>query len=299
MCSPGCARCYAETMSRRISGMARADIKAGRNPGRKAHYLNVLKPDGKWNGKVERVPEALTDPFSWKRPRRVFVNSMSDLFHETVPFDYVDKVFAVMALCPQHTFQILTKRPERMAEYFGRDNGAHGGEAYESVLREVDRLRQQGIGWTNGAMIGVGWPLRNVWLGTSVEDQQRAEERIPHLLDCPASVRFLSCEPLLGEIDLRSIGSASTDTLTGWTPARDEWPEGSNGARIDLVIVGCESGTKRRPSDVAWHRSLRAQCASAGVAFFEKQIEVDGEVSGDIEQFPADLRVREFPEVAR
>lgn len=321
MTSPGCARCYAETMAKRIAGMARADKAAGRNPGRKEHYLNVLNDKGRWNGKVELVPEALADPLTWSKPRRVFVNSMSDLFHEGVPFDFVDSVFAVMALCPQHTFQVLTKRPERMAEYFNAEiplstradcvAGMHPTRIHGRLFTWGEPMKP----WLRGAADDPydrrpwpGWPLPNVWLGTSVEDQQRADERIPHLTGCHAAVRFLSCEPLLGEIDLHCLD------------------------RIDWVIVGGESGGGARPCNVQWIRSIVRQCRTAGVACFVKQmgsrIELpndtarewgrDGDVlswesddvhyqgeekiarledhkGGDPSEWPEDLRVREFP----
>lgn len=291
MCSPGCARCYAETMSKRLKGMAKADKKKKRNPGRKAHYLNVIGDNGKWNGKIELVPEALNDPFHWKEPRMVFTNSMSDLFHEDVPFEFVDKVFAVMALCPQHTFQVLTKRPERMAEYLNihirREvrgywmgefgvfaNAILGGEVEDEPQWFKDAYRQmkafhypdcpQPPKTLGDASLACPWPLPNVWLGTSCEDQARADERIPHLLKCQAAVRFLSCEPLLGPIDLEfnEIDIALEPDGAGKTAIAGP---------LHWVIAGGESGPGARPMHPDWARSIRDQCQSAGVAFFFKQ----------------------------
>lgn len=148
---------------------------------------------GAFNGTIHMDEAALTIPLRWKRPRRIFVNSMSDLFHKDVPFEFVDKVFAVMGLCPQHTFQVLTKRPERMAEYFHGDRCALTN-INNAALSIIAQQKQECI-------VGI-WPLPNVWLGTSVEDQARADERIPWLLKCPAKIRFLSCEPLISGLDL-------------------------------------------------------------------------------------------------
>jgi protein gp37 len=198
--SPGCQNCYAERLALRYG----------------------------WNKSAWTAPNArenviikthkLTLPFKWKEPRRIFVNSLSDLFHELVPDDVIDRAFAVMAACPQHTFQILTKRPKRMLEYF-----AH-----------LDPR--------------IILPLRNIWLGVSVEDQRRADERIPLLLQTPAAVRFLSCEPLLGEIQL--------DKFNG---------------QIHWVICGGESGPHFRTMNLDWARHLRDVCLQTGIPFFYKQ----------------------------
>jgi protein gp37 len=164
--------------------------------------------------------DKLEEPFGWRRPRVVFVNSMSDLFHKEVPDDFIADVFSVMEATPQHTYQVLTKRPARMA----------------SLLR---RWAKEGIE-----------PAPNVWLGTSIETQHWAAIRIPKLLATPATVRFLSCEPLLGPID-----------LTPWVSA----------GNLDWLIAGGESGPSARPMDPEWVVGLRDQCAEAGVAFFFKQ----------------------------
>lgn len=303
--SPGCAHCYAETMAARLKAMALQDIADGKDPGRKRHYIEAIDDKGRWSGKMIPVPEALSDPLSWKKPRQVFVNSMSDLFHESVPFDFIDGVFGVMAYCRKHTFQILTKRGRRMSEYFA-DRSL--GDVYTNILRLADQERaweksphdnlrslirlidswELQDGYQSEHSPPKTWPLPNVWLGVSCEDQQRADERIPWLLKTPAAVRFLSCEPLLGAINL-------TDAC------------GSPGY-LDWIIVGGESGPGSRPCNVEWIRSIVAQCKAAGVACFVKQlgakpVNYAGEQlrfldkkGGDIETWPHELQVREFPQ---
>lgn len=219
--SPGCDHCYAETIATRFAGT-------------KAY------PDG---FKVTLKPERLTDPLrkrSW-RGKHVFVNSMSDLFHKDVPDDYIARVFAVMTLAPEITFQILTKRHGRMQSLLDSDAHWHRVDAAMTDLLGV-RAQVDHVG-----------ALPNVWLGVSVEDQQRADLRIPHLAQTPAAVRFLSCEPLLGRVDLRS------EWLDPLFPA------------FDWVIVGGESGPGARPMHPEWARTLRDQCIGAGVPFHFKQ----------------------------
>jgi len=197
--------------------------------------LPWTKPNAKDN--VFLHEDRLTQPVRWTRPRRIFVNSMSDLFHELVPYGFVDKVFAAMSLSPQHTFQILTKRPERMRDYLNDE------ETRTRVEMAMDVMSQELHGL--GQFLGE-WPLPNVWLGTSVEDQRAADERIPHLLRTPGAVRFLSCEPLIGPVDL-DLES------------------------IHWVIVGGESGPGHRPIQAGWVRGIRGQTEASGVAFFFKQ----------------------------
>jgi protein gp37 len=218
-----------------------------------------------WTGDVRMVPEHLADPLKWRRPRRIFVNSMSDLFHERLSNEQIAAVFGVMAACPQHTFQVLTKRAGRMREWFAwlesqvdkeGSRAMHCGSA-QAVWCWVETneiLREHDV----PSVVNTTWPLRNLWLGVSVENQDAADERIPDLLATPATVRFLSCEPLLGPVELSR------------TPrARDGDPVPRQG--IDWVIAGCESGPGARPCDVAWLRSLRDQCSAAGVSYFLKQ----------------------------
>lgn len=306
--SPGCANCYAETMARRLAYMADADVDKGRPPSTRKHaYTRVVRyKDGialaQWNGKAVCVPEALGDPLKWRKPRRVFVNSMSDLFHEDVPFEFIDQVFAVMALCPQHTFQVLTKRPDRMAEYFnGRpfdEDGWGVGRGQLGVDETLVDWQNGGCDWLNKLPVWsesdgliplarqdghAPWPLPNVWLGTSVENQKVADERIPHLLECPAAVRWLSCEPLLGEVIL-AWDKFDEDCFTRHFPLhgkKEVWlhersfdiPEHQQDMpKIDWVVAGGESGYGARQMDIAWARSLRDQCQRAGVPFFMKQM---------------------------
>lgn len=259
--SPGCAHCYAETMAARLKAMALKDIADGKDPGRKRHYIDAIDDKGRWSGKMTPVPESLADPLGWKKPRMVFVNSMSDLFHEDVPDEFIDRVFAVMYQAQWHTFQVLTKRAKRMAAYFA-DKGmratAIGTAAYHLAAQQAP---EKAAILTNGDFVDDVfdvWPIPNVWLGVSAEDQQRADERIPWLLKTPAAVRFLSCEPLLGPIDL-------------FPKCPPEYQPHLRSDRISWVIVGGESGQKARPMHPAWVRQIRDQCQQAGVPFFFKQ----------------------------
>jgi protein gp37 len=242
--SAGCKHCYAKT------------IHDNRH---KAYSEGKLQNTPQYAVPFEQVqlmPDRLTMPLKWKSPRTIFVNSVSDLFHDTVPFSFIDQVFAVMALTSQHTYQILTKRPERMAEYMDR---AHIFRA----LPFAERVGESTSLTVYPSPTEVRLTLPNVWLGTSVEDLAAADARIPHLLRCPAAVRFLSCEPLLGAVDLNK-----------WL-----WQSVFHGAPADIeptgllhwVITGGESGPNARPMHPDWARSLRDQCAAAGVPFFFKQ----------------------------
>lgn len=247
--SPGCVHCYAMKQAHRFSG-----------PGQP--YEGLTKPTKagpQWTGEVRPVVGALLEPLSWRKPSRVFVNSMSDLFHEDVPEAFIDEVFAVMALCPQHTFQVLTKRPRRMQRWVS-DN-ATGGHIFH-LSQQVD---PSGAGAQSGA-----WPLPNVWLGVSVEDQQRADERIPLLLQTPAAVRFISAEPLLGPVTFR--WAKWDDWTDGYGRPRPQVNELDGLRRLDWVIVGGESGPGARACDVAWVRSLVQQCQAASVPVFVKQL---------------------------
>ena len=225
--SPGCQHCYAERISELFRGVSGHPYEMG--------FDLTLRPG------------RLVQPLKWKRPKRIFVNSMSDLFHEDLPDEFIDKVFGVMALCPQHTFQVLTKRPNRMREWMEKERKRVAvveclAELYVGHPELAERwpfdVQRAGLR---------GWPLPNVWLGVSVEDQKRADERIPLLLDTPAAVRFVSAEPLLGPVsNLRT-------------------------KNLDWVIVGGESGPGARPMNPEWVRSIRDRCQSSGVPFFFKQ----------------------------
>lgn len=303
--SPGCDHCYSAALSKRLAAM-----------GQKKYQGIVGK--GHFNGVVKTWYDELSKPLNWKKPKMIFVNSMSDTFHKDVPFEFIDQIFLTIERTPWHTYQILTKRPDRMAEYTTR----HVRELYDNALTM--------------AQLAHVWPLPNVWLGTSVEDQQRADERIPWLLKCPASVRFLSCEPLLSAVDLQSLPDPLNEP--GWKfdclrPYRwrecrpsgfvddPTWNDGR--PRIDWVIVGGESGHGARPCNINWIRSISQQCAAAGVACFVKQLgsrplahasmtspkfteggpntipwRITDRKGGDINEFPDDLKVRQFPTTA-
>lgn len=264
--SEGCRNCYAERMAGRIASMGELGEWT-------AEYADVVRSkDGRslpqWNGRVKCLPERLDMPLRWRKPRRIFVNSMSDLFHPEVPFEFVDRVFAVMAMCPHHTFQVLTKRPERASEYF----------YYGGPLGTDGRVYQASKKWPAKRLAisnGFGWPLANVWLGTSCEDQATADERIPHLLRCPAAVRFVSLEPLLGPINLIGHRDPVTRTTSGGclSPMLCATQSGGLYERppIDWVIVGGESGPGARPMHPDWVRAIRDQCVAASVPFFFKQ----------------------------
>lgn len=286
--SPGCDNCYAMKVAHRFAGA-----------GRPYEGLTTIRK-GKvdWSGVARFIPSALDEPLHWRKPARIFVNSMSDLFHHSVTNEEIAAVFGVMAACPQHTFQVLTKRAERMREWFewaNRDAPIH--PAQDACIHAAERVIGRSI-----SPVFPPWPLPNVWLGVSAEDQQRADERIPHLLATPAAVRFVSAEPLLGPIDFARIpwGGLKTDVLRGWSG-----PEHG----LHWVIVGGESGPAARIADAAHHRAIIKQCREAGIAVFHKQVganvidsdfglhpvALNDRKGGNPQEWPADLRVREFP----
>lgn len=281
--SSGCVNCYAEL------DMARKNENP-KVPG--CHgYSDFRIVDGKreahWTGKVELIESKLLEPLSWRRKAlrfaqehghkpRVFVNSMSDLFHERLPAEAIDRVFAVMALCPEMDFLCLTKRADRMAEYF--------------------------------SAVPPTW----IWLGVSVEDQKRADERIPHLRRTPAAVRFLSVEPMLEEIDI-TPHIFCVECAEGRTDQTHHRGDPCTRQGINWVICGGESGAHARPFDLAWARSLRDQCKAAGVKYFMKQLgsnpmvstdllvypfarqDIKDKKGGDPAEWPTDLRVQDVP----
>jgi protein gp37 len=273
--SPGCTNCYAMRMAARIIAMA-----GTRNVG--VHYDKTIKDvKGKpvWTGIVKQAPDhILSEPLHRRKPTTYFVNSMGDLFHEDCPDEWIDRVFAIMALCPQHTFQVLTKRAERMREYCSTLGRHH---EVDRISLAMKRLHAESGYGANGAMYTLGnggWHFKNVWLGVSAERQQEADERIPHLLQTPAAVRFVSAEPLLGPIDLRQWLSDSEGCgncgdgsfYEGQRRCCDE-PISVTTPGLDWVIVGGESGPNARPMHPDWPRSIRDQCTAAGVAYFFKQ----------------------------
>jgi protein gp37 len=268
--SAGCDNCYSAALTHRLDAMGQEKYRG----------LTVLnkRGDRHFNGVVKCWEESLSVPLKWKRPRRIFVNSMSDTFHRDVPFSFTDKIFAVAALCPQHTFQILTKRPRRMSEYLSNRMFpvCSAASQLKADLHPVDIFKRFKYPFVSDST----WPLPNVWLGTSVENQAAADERIPHILNCPAAVRFLSIEPQLEEINL---------------------PRTAEGG-IDWVIIGGESGPRARPFNPAWAAKLINQCGDYNIAVFVKQfganpigMNLRDSHGGDMEEWPEELRIREFP----
>lgn len=244
--SAGCENCYAERFASR-------GISASHEG------LTVTGEKGpRWTGEVRLFPERLSQPLHWRRPRRIFVDSMSDLFHEKVPNEFIASVWNVMRATPQHTYQILTKRPERMASVVPRlrfDGSADGGKGRVWVAESADA---GGYPLAHGHRGSTG--LLNVQLGTSVENQETADERISHLLATPAAVLFLSCEPLLESINL-SVALEGTDYE--FLPPRKP---------IGWCVTGGESGPGARPCDVEWIRSIKDQCQAANTPCFVKQL---------------------------
>ena len=278
--SAGCQNCYAINQAYRNAAIG----KTKDNPGRLAYYEGLTEKRGnrvEWTGKVAFVPEALEIPLKTRKPTTWFVNSMSDLFHESVTFEQLCDIFDVMGSTPHHVYQILTKRPQRMTEMV------------PMIYQEL--AAREGLDLPKDAE-----PPCNIWLGCTVENQATADERIPLLLQTPAAVRFLSCEPLLEEVDLNASFPCG---LMG------QYVEGLPG--LHWIIVGGESGPGARPCNIAWIRSIVGQCKEAGVACFVKQLgsnaanlPVDcgnfGRSKGKMNypgEWPEDLRVRQIPSV--
>lgn len=259
--SPGCTNCYA---------MKLAGTRLQHHWSRKG-LTRDSKAGPVWTGEVRFNEEWLTQPLTWKRPRMIFVCAHGDLFHESVPDEWIDRVFAVMALAPQHTFQVLTKRSERMRDYIGAQ--VYGERSVGSEIRHLQR------GGFNEYLdlIEQRKPLPNVWLGVSVEEQARADERVPDLIATPAAVRWLSCEPLLGPAQLTNIDCAKSSArgmywVNALTGEHDDMCRPCAPVpKLDWVVVGGESGPDARPMHPDWARSLRDQCHAAGVPFFFKQ----------------------------
>lgn len=285
--SPGCLNCYAETMAARLAVMLPKTCGED-SQHLAAAYANVLstwaevdlqsmkatKVNKCWSGSVEFISDALEKPLHWKKPRRIFICSMGDLFHPSVPFEWIDRVMAVVALCPQHTFQTLTKRPERMAEYYKHIGGT---TRRDWVFSAMARILNKSL------LAGPKWPLPNLWLGVTAENQAMADKRIPILLNIPAAKRFVSIEPM----------------LEGMYPAMIEHPKPKFARQsalsgLDWVIVGCESGPGRRECKQEWIGSIVDQCREAGVKCFVKQVSIGGKVSHDPAEWPEGLRVREY-----
>ena len=295
-------------------------------PGKPYAGLTKLSNGGPvWTGEVRTVPKNLDQPLRWRKPRRVFVDSMSDLFHEAVPDEFIFAVLGVAALTPHHTFQILTKRAERMHDLLTCFRGLEDAAVKSCVgnaLSRIGILAVDHVNWT--------WPLPNVWLGVSAEDQARLDERVPLLLQTPAAVRWVSAEPLLGPLDFAKVRAESYRTLPDEPPLADmlinalsgqfcgAWhgretrmfPGDSKGPCLDWIVVGGESGPGARRCDVAWIRDIIRQCGEAGTAVFVKQLGARPISEGpfnvrqpgirdrkgkDPAEWPEDLRVRDWP----
>jgi protein gp37 len=262
--SPGCANCYAKHQAARIVRMAKG------KPSKYDGLVRIIPHSGEpaWTGELSHDENTLRMPMRWQRPRRIFVNSMSDLFHEDLPDDPIDAVFAVMILANHHTYQVLTKRADRMRRYITAP-GRH--EAWSKHIRRLSPHSH--IGGVTDEWFARH--ARHIWLGVSVEDRKHGLPRLRELQGTPgAGVHFLSCEPLLedlGELDLTGIG----------------W-----------VIDGCESsqgGETPRTAADAWFESIAEQCRAAGVPYFHKQSFVGGKLCHELEDFPPSLRSQEFP----
>lgn len=257
--SPGCANCYAARMQPR--------------------FKNKIRYNAADRDKVELFldEDVLREPLRWRKPQNVFVCSMTDLFGGFVPDEWIDRIFAVMSLTPQHTYDVLTKRAVRAYHYLGRSEAeqderrdaiGEAGHADHEIIFSGAPDCSEGFHYLD-------WPLPNVRLGVSVENQDEADKRAPVLLQTPAAGRWLSCEPLLGPLDLTDINPARDETpdhldaLRGIV--RTSYPTKPTEAKLDWVIVGGESGPGARPMHPDWARSLRDQCQRAGVPFFFKQ----------------------------
>ena len=250
--SPGCRNCYAEKMAMRLCAMGQEK------------YFPVVTPNG-WTGKTNFNPSTLEKIFQWRKHRMIFMVSMGDLFHDYNDNDDIARVFAAMYLNPQHTFQLLTKRPERAAiilksedfwfSYHKYCNSLHDDfmKPLEQELYFYDEIKNE-------------WPLKNVWFGVTAENQDMANERIPILVTIPTTKNFVSCEPLLSSINFEEI---PTTRINGRDKNNLFTLNKIN--HLDWVIVGCESGSKRRPMEEHWALNIKNQCVASGVPFFFKQ----------------------------
>jgi protein gp37 len=301
-CSPvssGCDHCYAARVAQRLCQCGEQyDGIIGGFCVSKAEYIG-----SSFNGSTRFYPERLEKPFHWKRPRRIFVNSMGDLFHHNVTNEQIAAVFGVIACCPQHQFFILTKRVDRMLDwytnYFDIPNSG-GLRKIEVVICEADAIGALSMtdnGWSFVVKHGVGdgsifdsrapWPLPNLWLGVSVEDQPTADTRIPLLFQTPAANRFVSYEPALGELRF------TYDNTLGMPIHCCAGHEcGCRGMPIepppylDLIVCGAETGPRRRQMNLDWARRVRNQCAAAGVPFWFERDSNGNETLDGVEHHP-------------
>lgn len=254
-CSPGCEHCYAEKFAARLA----------KNPSTCAKYDGIVTVDGRWTGNTSKPDLSVFDKLP-KSSRKVFVGSMTDIFHENTPYNRIDDLFIKIAQFPQHTFLFLTKRPHIMASYFSSDDSEYW-LTWGKTVEEQQHL---------------AWPQKNVWLGVTVCNQEEANEKLPILMKIPAAMRFVSVEPMLEAIDL-------SDFLAGHCDC-DACVHGyGHSPFLDWVICGAETGPSARPIDLQWARDLRDQCQRANTPFFFKK-------AGDRKPIPQDLLVRQFPE---
>jgi len=298
-CSPGCENCYA---ARAASGRFLKD---------KPLYKG-LAVNGKWTGEVRTCldinrPDILEKPLHWKKPRRIFWGDMGDMFHEKVPFDtywpgkLLTKMFGVMLLSPQHDHLILTKRIKKAANIINDDLK----RVISGYLWEKNRYREVPNGLSEFQLErlkefdgGKLWPIPNLHFGVTICNQAEANEKIPTLLQIPAAHRWISIEPMLGPIDLENVtmalpsGACVRGTVLG-SNGRYFTPGGAKGIGLDGVVLGCESGPKRRPCELDWMIDIVRQCKTAGVSVFVKQVNINGRVSHEMSDWPEELRVRE------
>lgn len=247
--SPGCDNCYPIPIARIRESNPHPKVATA--------YAGVVEHTGTrldWTGQVNILPDRLGQPLKWRDPRMIFIDSMSDLFHSAIPDEYIARVFAMMARTPRHLYLILTKRHARMRSLLNSPNWRGSVAGFVRAAQPGQSLDAFDAFTLSFVQTGV---LPHVWLGVSVEDQQRADLRIPALLDTPTAVHWISAEPLLGKVVLRDE----------WLTA-DPW---STDSALDWVVAGGESGPKTRPMHADWPRSLRDQCVRAGVPFFMKQ----------------------------
>ena len=253
--SEGCEHCYAARMAKRLAGR---------------HGYPKNDPF-----RVTFHSDRLEEPLHWKKPRKIFVCSMGDLFHEDVPREWMFAVLATMAITPSHTYLILTKRPDHMREVLQEVYDAVPGGGWDFAL--WDQWRQKTLAHDHEQP---GLPLPNVWLGVTAESQKTADERIPLLLDTPAALRFVSVEPMLTGVDLNERELLCHTWRRG----------GTIGTYLDWVICGAETGPRARPMNYDWGRELRNQCQSVDIPFFFKK-------GNGGEEPPEDLRIREWPRI--
>lgn len=267
--SEGCKNCYAEKMATRIN-----HIEFGRHGAYsdKRNYTHVVEgafPGAGWNGKTHLIKSALNKPLHWKKPRVIFVCSMGDMFHDSISITDIDRVFTVMASCPQHIFIVLTKRPENMLRWFNykdtswANKGMQGDERIRYNCYHNYGVQVEYKDWK--------WPFENVWLGVSAENQKQADIRIPFLLQTPAAVRFVSAEPLLAPIDFTIRTDEYCHNMLSGGFAGVRMNEACISNKLDWVICGGESGHNARPMHPDWVRSIRDQCNTVGMPFFFKQ----------------------------